>query len=245
MTAEDISAQAEVVMDILMEFYPEYEHIFIYDNAPTHLKCPEGSLSARRMPKNIPKDGHNWGIEVTKRDNEGKAIHLPNGSLVKEKIKMRDAEFNGSCQPLYFPEGHARAGVFKGMAVILEERSLIEEAKLCAECKGFKCMPPTINCCCCRVLYNQPDFVHVTTILENTCNTRGFRVIYLPKFHCELNFIEQCWGYAKRIYWLNPPSPCEDLLKKNVIAALDCIPLATMQRCVYFTRFVISLILTL
>ena len=41
MTAEDISAQAEIAMDILMEFYPKYEHVFIYDNAPTHLKCPE------------------------------------------------------------------------------------------------------------------------------------------------------------------------------------------------------------
>jgi len=171
---------------------------------------------------------------------------------------------------LYFPEGHACAGVFKGMAVILEERSLIEEAKLHAECKGFKCMPPAINCCCCRVLYNQPDFVHVTnpsskpcphphptsslpplppsspphppfrckqnsSAFEKTCNTHGFHVIYLPNFHCELNFIEQCWGYAKRIYQLNPPLPHEDQLKKNVIAALDCIPLTTMQRCIYLT----------
>jgi hypothetical protein len=197
------------------------------------------------MPKNIPKDGHNWGIEVTKRDNTGKAVYLPDGSTAKEKIKMREAEFNGSPQPLYFPEGHARAGVFKGMAVILEERGLVEEAKLRAECKGFKCAPPAINCCCRRVLYNQPDFAHVTTILENTCTARGFRVIYLPKFHCELNFIEQCWGYAKRIYRLNPPSPREDLLEKNVVAALDCIPLATMRRCVYSTRFVIFVILTL
>jgi hypothetical protein len=88
MTAEDISTQAEVAMDILTEFYPEYEHIFIYDNAPTHLKCPEGSLSACRMPKNIPKDGHNWGIEVMKRNNNGKAVYLPDGLTVKEKIKM-------------------------------------------------------------------------------------------------------------------------------------------------------------
>ncbi|KIJ96797.1 hypothetical protein K443DRAFT_124304 [Laccaria amethystina LaAM-08-1] len=88
MTAEDISTQAEVAMGILTEFYPEYEHIFIYDNAPTHLKCPEGSLSARWMPKNIPKDGRNWGIEVTKHDNNGKAVYLPDGSTVKQKIKM-------------------------------------------------------------------------------------------------------------------------------------------------------------
>jgi hypothetical protein len=45
-TAEDIDEQAREAMDILTECYPEYEHIFIYDNAPTHLKRPEDSLSA-------------------------------------------------------------------------------------------------------------------------------------------------------------------------------------------------------
>jgi len=44
---------------------------------------------------------------------------------------------------------------------------------------------------------------------------------------------------------VEPPSPREDQLEKNVIAALDCIPLATMRLCVYFTPFVIFLILTL
>jgi hypothetical protein len=49
-TSDDIALQANKAMDILNEFYPEYEHIFIYDNATTHLKRPDGSLSARNMP---------------------------------------------------------------------------------------------------------------------------------------------------------------------------------------------------
>jgi hypothetical protein len=52
-------------MDILTEFYPEYDHVLIYDNASTHLKCEEDALSVQKMPKNSPKVGHNWGIEVS------------------------------------------------------------------------------------------------------------------------------------------------------------------------------------
>ncbi|KAJ7434379.1 hypothetical protein B0H11DRAFT_734016, partial [Mycena galericulata] len=43
-------------------------------------------------------------------------------------------------------------------------------------------------------------------------------------------FIEQCWGYAKRIYRLNPESSREDALERNALAALDAIPLASMRR---------------
>ena len=105
-------------------------------------------------------------------------------------------------------------------------------SKLRAECKNFKCALGATNCCCRRILYNQPDFANVQSPLEITCNARGFKVIFLPKFHCELNFIEQCWGYAKRLYRLNPESSQEDILKRNASAleALQAIPLETMRR---------------
>jgi len=169
-TSDEIIAQAHTAMDILDEYYPGYEHVLIYDNAPMHLKRPEDSLSARQLPKNTPKDGHNWGIEVMKCDAKGKPVYLPNGSLEKVKIYMGDAQFaDGSPQPLYFPEGHPRAGVFKGMATILEERGFGNMSKVLAECKGFKCAPPAIDCCCRHILFNQPNFMHVETILETTC----------------------------------------------------------------------------
>ncbi len=123
-SSEDICAQAEEAMAILQEYYPQYEHTFIYDNATTHLKRAADALSARRMPKNIPKEGSNWGVETTKRDPiTGKIEYQPDGSPAKIKVRMADTCLHdGMPQCLYFPEGHKRAGVFKGMAVILQER---------------------------------------------------------------------------------------------------------------------------
>ncbi|KAF8958403.1 hypothetical protein BDZ97DRAFT_1906501 [Flammula alnicola] len=171
---DDIIKQAEEAMAILKEFYPEYDHILIYDNATTHLKRADGALSARHMPKNTPKPGHNWAT----------------GKPERETIKMQP-------QSLYFPDGHTYAGVFKGMATILEE--------LRAECKAE-------TCCCRRILFNQPDFASVESVLETTCRALGF----------ELNFIEQCWGYAKCIY--------QDHLERNALAALAGVPLASMRK---------------
>ena len=231
-TSDDIGEQAEAAMDILTEFYPEYDHHFVYDNAPSHLKRPEASVTARRMPKFTPKIGKNWGIDAPQRDALGNLVYKPDGSLAKEKVRMSDAVLpDGTVQSLYFPDGHERAGIFKGMAVILEERGYKDIQKLRAECKSFNCAPPALNCCCRRILFNEPDFVHIDTILEATCNARGFRVIFLPKFHCELNFIEQCWGYAKRLYRLNPESSREAHLERNALAALDAIPLESMHQC--------------
>jgi len=121
-TNQDIQEQAQDAMDIVLELYVEFGHIFVYDNATTHLKRAEDTLSARRMPKNIPKEGTNWGIEVTKHDPmTGKPICKPDSSSEKIKICMKDGQLpSGEPQSFYFYEGHPRAGVFKGMALILD-----------------------------------------------------------------------------------------------------------------------------
>jgi hypothetical protein len=103
-------------------------------------------------------------------------------------------------------------------------------SKVRAECKDFKCAPGSTACCCRRILYNQLHFVAVESLLELTCKSYGIKVMFLPKFHCELNFIEQCWGYAKRTYRLNPESSCEDVLERNALTALDSIPLESMWK---------------
>jgi len=41
---------------------------------------------------------------------------------------------------------------------------------------------------------------------------------------------EQCWGYAKRIYRLNPESSREDVLERNALSALEAVPLDSMRK---------------
>ena len=130
-TNDDVLKQTEQAMDILRAHYPDEDHLFIYDNATTHLKRPDDALSARNMPKFIPKEGTNWGPETNLIDKDRKPIHGPDGKALKTKIRMANATFaNGTPQELYFPPGHPQAGVFKGMSIILKERGLLKEADL-------------------------------------------------------------------------------------------------------------------
>lgn len=213
--------QLEDAVKIAKETYPEYTHVFIYDNAPSHTKRPEDAVSARLMPKGE--------VQYFPRP------YTPKGSTEKvfpprmEPGKLPD----GTAQSFYWPDDHERTdrrGWFKGMAQILRERGLHNVAAKRAECPGFKCEPGRTDCCCRRALLSQPDFESRESNLEEAARKLGTRVMFLPKYHCELNPIEQCWGYAKRKYREMPPTNKEDLMKKYVIDALDSIPIESIRK---------------
>ena len=50
-TCDNINEQAKAAIAILHRDYPDFDHIFVYNNTSTHLKRPEGPLSACNMPK--------------------------------------------------------------------------------------------------------------------------------------------------------------------------------------------------
>jgi len=232
---EDIIAQTETAIKIITHDYPDQEHIFIFDNASTHLKRADDAISSRKMPKFMPKEGTNWGVEITARNQDGKIIHGSDGKPLKVKIRMGNGRLpDGSPQDFYYPTNHPQTGKFKGMAQILAERNLGigDPFKIRAECLKFQCVGDNPLCCCRRILYNQPDFVNVPSLLENYCSEKGWKVLFLPKFHCELNFIEQCWGKAKYLYWMNPPSSKEEDLERNTLAALESITIDDMRKLV-------------
>lgn len=113
---DDILKQAEKAIDTLQKHYQDQ------DNVSTHQKWPDSSLSACKMPKYTSKSGSNWLVEVNMVNANGRQIYAPNRKILKTKIQMEDATFaDGTKQPLYFPPGHEKAGLFKGMQVIMEE----------------------------------------------------------------------------------------------------------------------------
>jgi len=230
-TNQEILDQATRAMDILEKYFPYDQHTLVYDNARTHLKRAPGALSARQMVLNIPKPGRNWLVEVPELNAEGQQVYAPDGTKLKKRVQMAPGTLpNGEPQSLYFPEGHPRAGIFKGMSTILQERGFSKEASLKRECPNFKCPPGGVDCCARRFLYNQPDFVGVETLLEIHCKKRGFEVLFLPKFHPELSPIEPCWGSAKRSYRELPLSHSEGELETNVLVSLESVSLEEIRR---------------
>lgn len=160
--------------------------------------------------------------------NDGKLQYLSDGKLQKTKIQMGPGFLpNGEPQSFYND-----AGVFKGMTVILQERGLVEESKLLAQCDRFKC-EGSARCCQRRVLWNQPDFRDHKSALEIFFRERGVELLFLPKFHPELTFIERCWGQAKRVYREYPRSSRVDKLETNVLTALGSVSMEVMRRWVF------------
>ena len=87
--------------------------------------------------------------------------------------------------------------------------------------------PPDDNLTCCarRVLSDCPDFQEDCCWLEETLKARNHKLIFFPKFHCELNFIEMIWGYAKA----RLRAGCEfnfKWLEAQLPTVLDSIPLS-------------------
>ena len=225
----EILLQLELAMDIVQKHYPNDRHIVVYDNATTHTKRPATAPTATKMTKN---PSTKFGAEVTVTI-DGKIQYSATGKPQKRTVQMGPGILpNGQPQYFYSTLSTTVLGTFKGTTKLLQERGLTEEAKLNGSCKNFKCPAGATRCCQKRVLYNQPDFADQLSAIEIACKARGFEAIFLPKFHCELNFIEHCWGHAKRVYRQYPPSSKEEDLERNVLSALESVPVEIMRKCV-------------
>ena len=98
-----------------------------------------------------------------------------------------------------------------------------------------------MNCCLTGILGSQPDFLApVKSKLEEAINAAGHLCIFLPKFHCELNFIEMVWGRAKQ----HQRAECTFTTvgqEKNIMRWLNSVTVSEMRkysaRCRRFMKF--------
>jgi hypothetical protein len=112
---------------------------------------------------------------------------------------MRDGWFiqNGRkvTQMMIFPQDHPEfPDQPKGIKQVLTERGLWIN-NLHMHCKT--CAPGATSCCAKQILELQPDFKAQRSLVQEVIEAAGHLCIFLPKFHCELNFIEFFWGTVK------------------------------------------------
>ena len=128
--------------------------------------------------------------------------------------KMRDTVYDGVTQRMVFDDGTP-----KGMKQILIERHINVKGMRAADMQ--------------RVLSEMRDFKYERTKIEKYILGRKHRVLFIPKFHCELNPIERCWGTAKR-YTRQHCDYTFPGLEKTIIPALDSISVDLIRK--YFRK---------
>ena len=101
---------------------------------------------------------------------------------------------DGTFQSMVLPNGEP-----KGMKLVLEERGLWVPGlvRICNKCKKEK-NHDQVDCCAFKILSLEPDFMAQKTLLEEIVEQAGHKIIFYPKYHCELNFIKSFWGSAKQ-----------------------------------------------
>ena len=85
----------------------------------------------------------------------------------------------------------------KRIKIILQEHGL-QESGLKGFCSNKHILLENSKCCARHILTSQEDFLNQKPILQEVIESLGHKVIFYPKFHCELNYIEMYWGAAKR-----------------------------------------------
>ncbi|KAJ3847597.1 hypothetical protein EV368DRAFT_87552 [Lentinula lateritia] len=113
------------------------------------------------------------------------------------------------------------------MQQVLMERGLWK-AKLLMKCKG-DCPDDAIDCCARRVLSLQPDFQEQISLVQEVIEAAGHLCLFLPKFHCEINFIEYFWGAVKH-YLREHCDYTFKTLRENMLKALASIQVELIRK---------------
>ncbi|KIJ33272.1 hypothetical protein M422DRAFT_264821 [Sphaerobolus stellatus SS14] len=190
---------------------PGYQALVMVDNSQGHSAYAENALLTTRM--NLRPGGEQ--------------ARLRHGWFIRDGYKI--------IQPMIFPSNHPEfPDKPKGMQQVLSERGLYRPG-LKMQCKkkkdgsGGKCLPESIDCCAKCILDLQPDFKEQKSLVQEVIEEAGHLCIFLPKFHCELNFIEYFWGAVERYLRIHSDGSFSTL-QENMGKALASVPLETIRK---------------
>ena len=172
-TNADLVDQFEHVVPFFKHLHPGDDLMFAFDNSSNHHAKAPGALCVQAL--NLSDGGSKFIVDPATR--------------TAPKVTLRDTVWNGQIQSLTRADG-----VQKGIRTILQERNAwVPGLKL--QCT-LECNPP--DCCARTKLGSHPDFASERSWIQTSADKLGVQLIFFPKFHCELNFIEMVWGYLKR-----------------------------------------------
>jgi hypothetical protein len=209
--AKQLKEKAIPIFELL---HPGCEALFCFDNSSNHECFAPDALKAEKL--NL--------------SSGGAQPKLRDGWFVRDGQRV--------VQPMQFPADHPDprlAGQAKGVREILMERGL-HNANLNMDCKDCKkswkedAERATRRGCCLRtILEFQQDFQEQASMLSEIVQSTNHAIIFFPKFHCELNWIERYWGACKRYTRAHCDYSFKGL-QKTVPDALDSVPLATLRK---------------
>ena len=175
-----------IALPIFRYAFPNCQALFAFDNASNHCSFSEDALVAKRMNLNP------GGQQPIIRDGFDYKHGLPQAMVFSNTH--------------HIPELRGKP---KGLEAILRERRLwpvngcrSDGLKFLLQCPSSHgrpgCIPELKGGCCARTLMaSQQDFQQQKGRLEEELQVAGQFVIFYPKFHCELNFIERFWCSTK------------------------------------------------
>ncbi|KAG1809072.1 uncharacterized protein BJ212DRAFT_1484568 [Suillus subaureus] len=145
---------------------PGYQALFLINNSQGHSAYADDVLLILCMNVNLG----------------GKQAQMKDGWFI-------DAGGQKVIQPMMFPsDHHDHPNELKGIKAVLQECSLLQ-GRHRGRCQS-KCPDKAMNCCFKQILKLQPDFVEQKPLVQDVIEAAGHLCIFLPKYHCKLNFIE-------------------------------------------------------
>ena len=216
---EQLLVQIDHFLDLFQLAFPGKVAMLIFDCSANHEAFAKDALVVSRM--NVFPGGKQSIMRDTCY------VHATQRNLPADQQDIVN-------QSMVYPQDHEHfPGQAKGMAAVAAERGLLPAVRPPQKCLACKSPVPVSaevkECCLYRILSLEHDFATEMSALQKLVQGRGHMILFLPKFHCELNPIECAWGDSKAK--CRKECDCSwASLKVRVPTTLDEIPIARIRR---------------